>query len=166
MSASPGDEPPRTRRQVAEDRLAAQQARRVRRAPTVLLAVLNTLVLLVAITIAVDLRRLDTPGGAALSWAEAVTIGECHRYFLLSVPPQGVADPRDEDATCRALQAQARARAGVGGTQVRLVRAAPGSAVVSVESGGTTREVPLRLVDRGRWRVVRDPSVCPALGCP
>src|SRR5206468_1137780 len=82
----------------------AQAARRIRRTPAVLIAITGVLVLLVAITAVIDLRRLHTPRGAALAWVEAATFGDCRAYLSLSRSVDGADTGRTDDEICVALR--------------------------------------------------------------
>ncbi len=156
-------EPRADRRRQAEDALQARTDRRVERTPYVVVGVLAGLVLLVGATLAVDLRRLDTPRGAALSWTEAAVFGDCTRFRLLSAQPAGRVETRSAEEVCAAL----RARTSDGRlARVRLVDARPGSAYVVVERPDGQVPARLTLVDDGRWRVVLDDAACATVGCP
>ena len=74
----------------AERKLDAYYDKRRRRGPPILLGTLLALTLAVGVTTAIDLRRLQTPGGAALAWTGATLFGDCTRYLNLSVPDVGV----------------------------------------------------------------------------
>ena len=153
----------------AERTLDVQRARRLRRTPAVLVAVIGGLVLLVAITAAIDLRRLQTPRGAALAWTEAATLGECRGYLALSRPVDQ--ERRSDDQICRALRARTadvhnravpvRIRA------LRVTRDGRTAAVdVRVTKGDATYDAHLTLVRRGaKWRVLRDTVACGTVGC-
>ena len=146
-----------------ERRNAERDRKRVERSPYVLLGVLLALVLGVGVTAAVDLRRLDTPEGAALSWAEAAVFGDCTRFVLLSSPdPTGGDDARREQL-CRDLATRAGALAPL--TRVRLIAARPGSAELVVERPDGPVPFRVALVDDGRWKVVVDEAACRPVGC-
>jgi hypothetical protein len=157
----PPQPPVPPRRAAAEDRLAAQQAARTKRAPVVLLAVLATLVLLVGLTAAVDLRRLATPRGAALGWTAAALSGDCRDYLRLSLPDPArtgcgaVAGRRPTDAQTAGLEAL---------TVVRQGATARVSVVVRVRQVERRAVLTLERQD-GRWRVRRDPAACGLVGC-
>lgn len=152
---------------VAERSLDVQTARRVRRTPGVVIGIIGLLVLAVGVTAAVDLRRLQTPRGAALAWTEAATFGDCRAFLSLSTADVG--DRRTDDDVCRTLRAAtATARSEASRTRViaRSVRQQGRSAVavmaVQVPAGTTVGT--LRLVRRGHaWRVLRGP--CDDLSC-
>ena len=88
---------------VAERRLDDQLARRVRRTPGIVVGIVGLLVLAVALTAAVDLRRLRTPRGAALAWTAAATVGDCRAFLRLSRPTGP--DRRSDAQVCHDLRA-------------------------------------------------------------
>lgn len=156
----------------AERTLDVARARRLRRTPAVLIALIGALVLLVAITAAIDLRRLQTPRGAALAWTEAATLGECRGYLALSRPVDVLSERRTDSQLCRALRA-ATADARTRGAALRItplqVRQEGRTATVGVRvrKGGASYDVQLHLVREGpHWRVLRDEVACAAVGCP
>jgi hypothetical protein len=157
---------------LAEQKLDVQKARRLRRTPGVLIAVLAGLVLLVGLTAAVDLRRLQTPRGAALAWISAATLGECRGYLTLSRPVDPLTERRTDDEICRALRARtadARNRgAGLSLSPLTVERSGRSAAVaLRVKSATTSYDVRLALVREGAtWRVLRDETTCAAVGCP
>lgn len=160
-------------RQLAGERKNEQRtARQVRRTPWVVLAITILLTLGVGVTAVVDLRRLDTPAGAAQAWVQARLVGDCERYALLSVQAAADVERRSDDELCRALADTARA--GIKEairTRVRVtaVEQAGNVARVQVElkaEEGPTRSARLLLSDRGRWQVVRDEAACGLLPCP
>jgi len=156
----------------AEARLEAARARRVRRTPVVLVALVGLLVLACGLVAAYDLRRLQTPRGTALAWTEAAVFGECTGYGRLSVAAAGrLPDPRGEAQRCADLRrATAGARAEQAslairsGAAVRRGRSAEVPVTVVRRSG--TRDAVLHLVrqDHG-WAVVRDEAACAAAAC-
>ena len=148
----------------AERRNELRDRRRVERSPYVLVGLLLALVLGVGLTAAVDLRRLDTPAGAALAWAESAVFGDCPRYVLLSSPDPSGGDDARREQVCRDLAARSADRAAA--TRVRLLAARPGSAELVVERPGETVPFRVALVRDGRWRVVLDDASCAAVGCP
>jgi hypothetical protein len=147
----------------AERSLDVQAARRIRRTPAVLIAITGLLVLLVAVTAVVDLRRLQTPRGAALAWTEAAVFGNCRAYLSLSTAR---GDDRSDDQICAALaQRTAPARRESNRYDLRAVAvdAAGAHATVTVEV--RTPDGPHRLTeelvrDRHTWRVVRPSRAC------
>ena len=147
-----------------ERRNAERDRRRLERSPYVLLGIVLTLVLGVGVTAAVDLRRLDTPAGAALSWAEAAVFGDCTRFVLLSSPDPTGGDDARRERLCADLEARAAALAPQ--TRVRLLAARPGSAEVVVERPDGAVPFRVALVDDGRWKVVLGEQACRAVGCP
>lgn len=162
---------PVSERQLAGERKnELRTARQVRRTPFVVVGLLVVLTFAVGVTAAIDLRRLDTPAGAAQGWITATLTGDCARYRLLSVPER--AEPRSDEEVCADLRraADEGVREAVR-TRVRVVGDAEqegSSARVEVElarDGGTATVVRLRLVDGDRWRVVRDAEACRLLRC-
>jgi len=154
---------------VAERRLDDQLARRVRRTPGIVVAIVGLLVLAVALTAAVDLRRLATPRGTALAWTAAATVGDCRAFLRLSRPTGP--DPRTDDQVChdlRAATAPARKEAARIDLRAGAVTTRGSAAYVDVvvRRPGGTRTLTLRLVRRnGRWRVARDPGACAETPC-
>lgn len=155
-----------------ETSLVPDKQRSVARGPYGLIGVLALLCLAVAVVVAIDLNRLQTPRGTALGWAGAAVFGDCAGYERLSVP-----GPRDDDdrtalERCAALQEQAR--------PAREESARYSIDVVEVEQDGDEARVRLRLgrpagsrvVDlplrRGgdAWVVVRTDTVCRVVRCP
>jgi hypothetical protein len=162
---------PVSERQLAGERKNDERtARQVRRTPVVVLGLLVVLTFGVGITAAIDLRRLDTPAGAAQGWVTATLSGDCARYRLLSTPD--VPEPRDEEQLCADLTRVARDGLTTAvRTRVRVVGEVQQEgplARVSVElapDGGTAVVRELRLVDRDRWRVLRDAAACELVPC-
>jgi hypothetical protein len=153
---------------VAERGLDAQAARRIRRTPAVLIAVVGVLVLAVAFTAVVDLRRLHTPGGAALAWVEAATFGNCRAYLSLS---RRTAEQRPDDEVCASLRA-ATARARTDASRIALAvrsveqRGRRAAVVIDVRAPGGVRSIRLQLVAmRERWYVLLDATACAEAGC-
>lgn len=151
--------------------LAAEERRRAkaRRQPLLLIALLNVLILAVAGTAVVDLRRLATPQGAALAWTQAALFGDCTAYARLSLAP---GDRRSQEQLCGPL----RAGTATNRTQVARIGLRPGGAQVSgrtatvrvrLQRAGQDSVVVLHLLRRGsRWRVVRDAVSCALVACP
>lgn len=156
----------------AERTLDVQRARRLRRTPLVLIGLIGALVLLVAITAAIDLRRLQTPRGAALAWTEAATLGECRGYLALSRPVDPLSERRTDDQLCRALRARtAEVRNRGVPVRIRPLRVQQGGRTATVDvrvaKGDATYDAHLSLVREGaKWRVLRDEVACAAVGCP
>lgn len=144
---------------VDERSLDAQAARRMRRTPAVVIGILGLLVLAVAVTAAVDLRRLETPRGAALAWTEAALFGNCHAYLALS---RAGTDPPPDDQVCAELHRQtasARDRSDRYSFRVTAVHRQGRTANVTVEltEPAGTLTVTLELVQDGhRWVSLRD----------
>jgi hypothetical protein len=153
----------------------AEQARRrkQRRQPLILIALVNALVLLTGVTVTLDLRRLQTPGGTSLAWVQAAVFGDCEKYRTYSVadPASSAPDRRTTEERCRDLRA-ATATARADSIRVKLtlgeVQRTGDTAQVAVEltRSGTQERLLLTLVRAdGRWRVVRDAAVCAQLVC-
>jgi hypothetical protein len=159
----------------AERSLDAQAARRIRRTPGVVIGILGLLVLAVGVTAAVDLRRLQTPRGAALAWVEAATFGDCRAFLHLSRPESRPEDPiaeqRTDDQLCTSLRTattQARAHAARTSLQPRaVVQHGPEADVtIEVRTPAGTRTLTLHLVRRGSdWLVLRRTGACSDLPC-
>ncbi|MBK5306096.1 MAG: hypothetical protein JJD92_05350 [Frankiaceae bacterium] len=155
---------------IAERSLDVQAAKRIRRTPGVTIGILAGLVLAVGVTAAVDLRRLQTPRGAALAWSEAATFGDCRTFLSLSRPNDPLAERRTDDEICRALRSateQARADSTRISVEVTSVDQRGGTATVSVAVRGPAgvRATDLELVRRGDdWLVLRQPG-CEGPGC-
>jgi hypothetical protein len=155
----------------AERTLDVQAARRMRRTPGVVIAILLLLTLAVGVTAAVDLRRLHTPRGAALAWTEAATFGNCHAFLALSRPDDPTSERRTDDEICRSLRAStAKARSDV--TRIALTpksveqHGATAVAVIEVRGPQGTRDVRLDLVREGdQWLVVRRSATCDDVSC-
>ncbi len=155
-----------------EERLARQRASSVRRTPAVTIGILLVLLLAVGVVTAVDLRRLDTPGGAAQSWVEAALIGDCDRFALLAADPPDRVEQRTDDEVCDALRSGTQDnRDNSASISVRLESArdagdGTGEAVVVVTRDEVDTPVRLNLVETDRWRVVLDGDACNPVGCP
>ncbi len=148
-----------------------RRRRKMRRQPWLLIGLVQVLVIGTALTAAVDLRRLRTPGGVALAWTQAAVFGDCDDYLRYSVsPPDTVPDRRTAEQVCTDLRAateQARAQSlTIGLTRGAVVESGDRA---TVDLTVTRRAEPLTVrVDLvrtgGRWRVVRDAEAC-RLGC-
>jgi len=156
----------------AERKLDGYYAKRRRRGPEILIGTCVALALAVGTVAAVDLRRLQTPRGAALAWTGAAVFGDCTAYERLSVAdPQSRSQRRTDTALCRDLRAQteeARANAARTGIDVVRIEQAGRRATVEVEirRPDDTERVDLPLVRKGDgWAVVRTPEVCLVVGC-
>lgn len=153
----------------AELTLDVQAAKRVRRTPAVLIAITGLLVLAVGLTAAVDLRRLQSPRGAATAWTEAAVFGDCRAFLELSAPND--ADRRTDDEICQALRAKtatARSEASRTTLETRSVvrRGREAVATIAVHGPDTTTVLTLRLVHRGgRWLVLREVLQCGVVTC-
>lgn len=155
----------------AERSLDVQAARRIRRTPGVVIAILALLTLAVGVTAVVDLRRLHTPRGAALAWAEAATFGNCRAFLALSRPDDAAAERRTDDELCQALRAateQNRNDVTRISLSPRAVEQHGSAAVVVIDVRGPdgSHEVRLQLVRRGdEWLVVRAADACAGVTC-
>jgi hypothetical protein len=155
----------------AERTLDVQAARRVRRTPWVVIGLTGLLVVAVAITAAVDLRRLQTPRGAALAWTEAATFGDCRGFLALSVVADPTQERRTDDEICRSLRRtteSARANATRITLTARSVARQGGSAVARIEvrTPEGIRTVTLTLTRRDSdWLVLRSAGACGELAC-
>ncbi|MDT7572496.1 MAG: hypothetical protein QOE05_2670 [Actinomycetota bacterium] len=155
----------------AERSLDVQSARRIRRTPGVVIAILLLLTLAVGITAAVDLRRLQTPRGAALAWTEAAVFGNCRAFLALSQVDDPTVERRTDDEICRALRAAtARARNDV--TRISITpksvvqQGRSADVLVQVRDPDGVHEVRLHLVHRGDdWLVVRSAGACGDVTC-
>ena len=156
----------------AERSLDVVNARRVRRGPETLIAVLVLLSLGVGAVAAVDLRRLMTPRGTALAWTGAAVFGDCTAYDRLSVPaPRPTADRRSQAQRCLALRrATQDARDESGRVGIDLLRVQEvgreASALVRLSRPQGVALVQLELVREGAgWAVVRTDATCRVVGC-
>lgn len=146
-----------------------RKAATIRRGPVSLIAVCLGLALLVGVTAAVDLRRLESPAGTSLSWAGAAVFGDCTTYRRLSVPPAGGGD---DDARCRELRrlgAEARERPNEVEIELLTTEQSGDRATARLRvrlPGGQPQEVAVRLlrVD-GDWLVEPDGTVCAVIPC-
>jgi hypothetical protein len=150
---------------------AGRHQARARRQPLILIAVINVLVIGIALTAMVDLRRLQTPGGTALRWVQAAVFGNCSDYLDFSVADRSPTDTRSKEALCRDLRASTATARGeslkIGIARGRLLRG-PGGARVEIvlTRKGIKTPVTLRMVRRdGHWRVLRDALTCGSVGC-
>ena len=156
----------------AERSLEVVKANRVRRGPESLIAVLLLVSLSVGAVAVIDLRRLQTPRGAALAWTGAAVFGDCTAYARLSVPPRlAVRDPRSPAERCVALRRatqDAREQSGrVGIDLLQVGESGPDArAVVRLRRPRGVVSVQLELirVDAG-WAVVRTDATCRVVGC-
>ena len=164
---------PVSERQLAGERRNEERtARQVRRTPFVVLGLTCVLTLAVGVTAVIDLRRLDSPEGAAQAWVQSVIVGDCKRYALLSQQPAD--ETRDEDALCAAVRDGAEQRIADGEARVRVrvpdraEREGPiARVVVELQVDGEAVESErLLLRDTDRWRVVVDDAACDLVDCP
>lgn len=161
----------------AEQKLERVNARRVRRGPETLLAVLIGLSLAVGVVAAVDLRRLNTPSGTALAWTGAVVFGDCTAYEKLSAAEPGLAPPAGPARRERCLDLRRRTEASRSNASQIGIDLLPGtvtetgdeaSAQVRLTRPDGERVVPLQMRrEDGGWVVLRAPEACAAVGgCP
>lgn len=160
------------RYRLAEDEAKDKRRRKARRQPLLLIGLLDVLILAIAITVVIDLRRLATPQGTALAWTQAAVFGQCAEYSMLSVADPGRPEGRTDAQLCVDLQrATSKARGEVGQIALRVagsrVTGRTASAAVGLQrpEGNATVVLDLRRVD-GSWRVVRDPVSCAVVRCP
>lgn len=157
----------------AERKLEGARARSVARGPISLIGVLLALCLAVGVTAAIDLRRLQTPLGAALGWTGAAVFGDCDAYLRLSVrdPAAVVPDERSDAELCRDLRARTEpARADAPRIAINagpaIQRGDEAQVPVVVRRPEGERSVTLALRRKGDgWAVVRTAPTCLAIGC-
>ncbi|MCW2544542.1 MAG: hypothetical protein JWM40_2094 [Frankiales bacterium] len=154
-----------------DDRVeAAEQAQlrvRSRRQVTLLIVLLNLLILLVASTAVVDLRRLRTPEGVGLRWFQAAVFGDCKDYLAYSVADPESPDSRTEAQLCTDLRRHSPSSQGdslkIG---FRLGEIQGDRVHVLLTRAGTTKDLVMHVVWRaGHWRVARDAITCSSVGC-
>jgi hypothetical protein len=154
----------------AEATKSGRSAATARRGPISLIAVLLGVSLAVGTVAAIDLRRLQSPTGAALAWTGAAVFGNCtaYRELSLATPP----DTASAQEQCDALRARTEP-AREQGDDVQIE-------VLEIEEDGETAEalvrvgrpeepvvdvrMPLQRVDEG-WLVLLTDEVCAAIGC-
>ena len=155
----------------AEQQAERKRQAKIRRQPLVLIALVNVLILGVGVTAVVDLRRLHTPGGTALRWANAAVVGNCGDYLEFSVPDPAGSDSRSRDQLCKDLRAATAASRLELQRDLRLARVTSAGSrarvdLTLVRMAGSKR-VTVQLVRlQGHWRVVRDALTCGSFGCP
>lgn len=155
----------------AEKAAEVKRRARARRQPLTLIALVNVLIVGIAFTAAVDLRRLDTPGGTALRWAQAAVFGDCSDYLAFSVPDASVQDTRSDSQLCQDLRAAtAPARNETLRIGLALGRVLGTNDRAEVElvltRKGVVTHVSMRVArSGGHWRVVRDGLTCGSIGC-
>ncbi len=157
--------------QAAEADAEAKRRRRARRQPLLLIALLDVLLVAVASTAVVDLRRLATPQGTALAWTQAAVFGDCGDYLRLSIPDPTVADRRTPEQLCTDLRAATRtARTNSARIALRpvgsTVRSSTATVRIELDQAAQPRVVVLELRrSGGGWRVLRDAQTCGSVGC-
>jgi hypothetical protein len=158
----------------AEQKLERVNARRVRRGPETLIAVLVVMSLAVGIVAAIDLRRLNTPRGTALAWTGAAVFGDCTAYDELSIPSPAAIPPVPTGqerclALRRATESDRANASSIGIDLVGVTTVSEDRAVAEVEirrPEGIVR-APLQLRRQGDgWGVVVTQELCAQLGCP
>lgn len=148
-----------------ERSLEPQRARSIARGPIGLIGVCLVLSLAVGTVAAIDIRRLQTPRGAALGWTSAAVFGDCESYRRLS----SVED--FDERTCRELREstqEAREQAATIGIDVLAVEQRGREATVRVEvrRGEDAEQVDLPLRRKGDgWAVELTDEVCDVVGC-
>ena len=154
----------------AEATRGGRSAATARRGPISLIAVCLGVSLAVGVVAAVDLRRLQSPPGAALAWTGAAVFGNCTAYRELSLrTPADVRDPEEQCADLQRLTAPAREEADDIGVEVVEVEQDGDEAVATVRVARPEEPVievplPLRKVD-DRWLVLLTDEVCDQIGC-
>lgn len=157
----------------AEEKLEKTNARRIRRGPETLIAVLIGLSLAVGAVAVVDLRRLMTPRGTALAWTGAATFGDCTAYEALSTAaPSGPTDLRKQRRRCLDLRrrtAPNRDNASQIGIDLQAVEQQSkrqATAQVQLSRPDGVQVVQLRMERKGDgWAVLRTEETCAAVGC-
>jgi hypothetical protein len=157
---------------LAEVKNEARKEATIRRGPVSLIVVCLGFALLVGITAAVDLRRLQTPEGTALAFAGAAVFGDCNAYRRLAL--RAADDDRDEDERCLEIRrATQDARDRPADVEIELVSAQEegdtARAVVRVRRPGDdeSEDVPLSMRPRGGgWVVELTERTCAVLACP
>lgn len=155
----------------AEVEADAKRRRKAKRQPLLLIGLINVLVLGVAATAVIDLRRLATPQGTALSWTQAAVFGDCGGYLRLSVPDPTVAERRTPDQLCSDLRAKTgTARTNSARIALRpvgsTVRSTTATVRIEVDQAAQPHVVVLELRRTGgQWRVLRDAQTCGSVGC-
>jgi hypothetical protein len=155
----------------AERASEAKRQARARRQPLILIVLVNVLVIAIGATAVIDLRRLETPGGTALRWAQAAVFGDCSDYLTYSVPDAAVQDSRSDDQLCQDLRAATAAARNetlrIGLTLGRVLGTGDRAEVELVLTRkGVVNHVSMRVAKSGgHWRVVRDGLTCGSIGC-
>lgn len=149
----------------AEQKNELRKAATVRRGPTSLIAVCLGVALVVGITAAVDLRRLQSPRGAALAWAAAAVFGDCTAYRELS-------STELDDEQCLELRERTEdARDDPQDVDVAVVEVREDGdravAVVRVRTEDREDRLEVDLQRRsGDWLVAPDAGLCDDVYCP
>ena len=149
----------------AEQKNEVRKAATVRRGPTSLIAVCLGVALVVGITAAVDLRRLQSPRGTSLAWVSAAVFGDCIAYREL-------ASTELDDADCLALRERTEdARDDPDEVVVEVVEVAEeddrARSVVRVRTGDREERAEIALRRRGGdWIVQPGDDVCQVVYCP
>lgn len=153
----------------AELTRSGRSAATARRGPVSLIAVLLGVALAVGVVAAIDLRRLQTPTGAALGWTAAAVFGDCTAYLELSVPAAGQPPEAELCAALRAATQGNRDGAADVAIEVVAVRQDGPQATATVRlqrpgRPGTEVPLPLHRTDDG-WAVLLTDDVCAEVGC-
>ncbi|MCU1587788.1 MAG: hypothetical protein JWN31_1281 [Frankiales bacterium] len=140
---------------------------RTQRQIALLIVTLNALMLFVAVTAVIDLRRLHTPQGVGLRWIEAAVFGNCDDYLSYSVADPARADERTDAALCSDLRRESASAKGEAlSIGLRLGGVSSDRVHVLLTREGVTKDVVMHLVRRGgHWRVLRDSITCNSVGC-
>lgn len=154
----------------AEATRSGRSAATARRGPISLIAVCLGVALAVGAVAAVDLRRLQSPTGAALAWSGAAVFGNCTAYRELSLITP--ADVRTAEAQCQALQERTEAaREQADDVQIEVVEVEQDGDAATATVRVTRPEEPvaevpltLRRVDDG-WVVLLTDEACEEIGC-
>ena len=149
----------------AEQKNEVRKAATVSRGPTSLVAVCLGVALVVGITAAVDLRRLQSPRGTSMAWVSAAVFGDCTAYRELS-------STELDDAQCLELRERTEEqREDPQDVDIAVLEAADegdrARSVVQVVIDEREERVELALRKRGGdWLVQTDGPVCEVLYCP
>ena len=139
---------------------------RSRRQAILLVVLMNLLILFVASTAVVDLRRLQTRQGVALRWFQAAVFGDCKDYLTYSTSDPDSSDSRSEGELCTDLRRQRAARGDSLKIGFRLGEIEQDRVHVVLTRAGETKDVVMHVVWRdGRWLVLRDGVTCNSVAC-
>jgi hypothetical protein len=149
---------------------AEEQARlraRSRRQAILLIVLMDLLILFVASTAVVDLRRLQTREGVALRWFQAAVFGDCKDYLAYSVADADDTDSRTEAQLCTDLRRHSPSSQGDSlKSDFRLGQTQGDRVHILLTRAGETKDVVMHVVWReGHWRIARDAITCGSVGC-